>query len=187
MNYQKLYFPLALLLLASLPVRADVMYQCVDESGHKSFSNIKSTEKGVRCTAMDLGTPVVAPVARPAAAKTPTPASFPKVDDNAQKSRDTDRRRILDGELSAEQKNLEQARKDLAAQEESALPEERMASRQHCTPVTMKDGKTGQSCTTTPGGINNSKVEERLQPFKDKIALHERNIEAIQKEIAKLR
>ena len=165
MTCQKLYIQLALLLLASAPVQADVMYQCVDESGHKSFSNIKSTEKGVRCTAMDLGTPVVAPVARPAAAKTPTPASFPKVDDNAQKSRDTDRRRILDGELSAEQKNLEQAKKDLAEQEATVLPNERMQG----------------------GAISGGKLQERIQPFKDKAALHERNIEAIQKEIAKLR
>lgn len=165
MNYQKLYFPLALLLLAPLPVRADVMYQCVDESGHKSFSNIKSTEKGVRCAAMDLGAPAAVPAARPAAAKTPTPASFPKVDDNAQKSRDTDRRRILDGELSAEQKNLEQAKKDLAEQEATVLPNERMQG----------------------GAISGGKLQERIQPFKDKAALHERNIEAIQKEIAKLR
>ena len=106
-----------------------------------------------------------APAARPAAAKTPTPASFPKVDDNAQKSRDTDRRRILDGELSAEQKNLEQAKKDLSEQEATVLPNERMQG----------------------GAISGGKLQERIQPFKDKAALHERNIEAIQKEIAKLR
>ena len=31
------------------------------------------------------------------------------------------------------------------------------------------------------------KVEQRIAPYRDKVALHERNIEAIQKEIAKLR
>lgn len=165
MNSQKLYFPVALLLLASMPVQADVMYQCVDESGHKSFSNIKSTEKGARCTAMDLGVPVAVPPPRAAAVKTPTPASFPKVDDNAQKSRDTDRRRILDSELAAEQKNLEQVKKDLAEQEATVLPSERMQG----------------------GAISGGKLQERIQPYKDKAALHERNIEAIQKEIAKLR
>ena len=164
MNSQKFYFPVALLFLASMPVQADVMYQCVDESGHKSFSNIKSTEKGARCTAMDLGPSVTVPAPK-AAAKTPTPAAFPKVDDNAQKSRDTDRRRILDSELAAEQKNLEQARKDLAEQEAAPQPSERLQG----------------------GGINGAKVQERVQPFKDKVALHERNIEAIQKEIYKLR
>lgn len=170
MNSRNLNFPAMLLLLTAIPVYADVMYQCVDENGHKSFSNIKSSDKSARCVTLDMG-PAPAPASAPtakAAPKAPTPASFPKVDDNTQKSRDTDRRRILDGELAAEQKNLEQAKKDLAEQEATILPNERM---QH---------KTG-------GGINGSKVEERLQSYRDKIALHERNIEAIQKEIAKLR
>lgn len=167
MNSLRLYFPIALFLLAASSVRADVMYQCVDASGHKSFSNIKSSDKSARCTAMDLGPaePPPASTGAKAAAKTPTPATFPKVDDNSQRARDNDRRRILEGELATEQTNLEQARKELAQQEANPQPEERIKG----------------------GGINNAKVDERLQPFKDKIALHERNIEAIQKEIAKLR
>ena len=164
MNSLRAYFPIALSLLIASPVRADVMYQCVDESGHKSFSNIKTSDKGAKCTAMDLG-PSEAPPAAKATAKTPTPATFPKVDDNAQKARDNDRQRILEGELATEQASLEQAKKDLAEQEASAQPNERLKG----------------------GAINGAKVEERLQPFKDKVALHERNIEAIQKEIAKLR
>jgi hypothetical protein len=169
MNLQSLIFPIALLFLAAAPAQADVMYQCVDESGHKSFSNIKSSGQGAKCTAMDLGIPALPPPpAAKAAVRTPTPATFPKVDDNAQKARDNDRRRILDGELAAEQKNLEQARKDLAEQEATILPSERMQ---------FKGG----------GGISGGKVEERVQPFRDKVALHERNIEAIQREISKLR
>lgn len=164
MSFQRLFFSAAWLFLVVTPVRADTMYQCVDETGHKSFSNIKSTGKGNKCTPMDLGEPVAVPAAR-AATKTPTPATFPKVDDNAQKSRDNDRRRILDSELGAEQKNLEQAKKDLAEQEGVVLPNERMQG----------------------GAISGGKVLERVQPYKDKVALHERNIEAIQKEIAKLR
>ena len=165
MNFQRLYLLAAL--LAALPVHADVMYQCVDESGHKSFSNIKSSAKGSKCTAMDLGTPVTVPAPK-AAAKTPTPATFPKVDDNTQKARDTDRRRILDSELATEQRNLEEAKKALVEQEAIILPSERQQ---------YKGG----------GGISGGKVEERIQPYRDKVALHERNIEAIQKEIAKLR
>ena len=179
-----------LLILAGLGVapqlaRADVMYQCVDESGHKSFSNIRPSGKGTKCTAMDLGPATTMPGAKPAApaARTPTPASFPKVGEATQKSRDTDRRRILEGELAAEQRNLEQARKDLAGQEE-VLPEERFGPQQRCS--AGKDGK--QVCVAVGGsGINGAKVEERLQSYKDKVALHERNVEAIQKELAKLR
>ena len=165
MNFQRLYLLTAL--LAALPVQADVMYQCVDDRGHKSFSNIKSSAKGAKCTAMDLGAPVTVPAPK-AAAKTPTPATFPKVDDNTQKARDTDRRRILDSELATEQRNLEEAKKALVEQEAIILPSERQQ---------YKGG----------GGISGGKVEERIQPYRDKVALHERNIEAIQKEIAKLR
>ena len=148
MNSQRLYFPLALLFLVAIPAQAAVMYQCVDESGHKSFSNMKSATKGAKCTAMDLG-PASAPAAK-GATKTPTPTNFPKVDE---------------GELDAEKRNLAQAQKDLAEQEATTLPSERMQG----------------------GGISGGKVAERVQPFKDKVALHERNIEAIQKEISKLR
>ncbi|WP_248595319.1 hypothetical protein [Candidatus Accumulibacter phosphatis] len=37
------------------------------------------------------------------------------------------------------------------------------------------------------GAISGGKLEERLLPYKDKVALHERNIEAISKEIGNLR
>ena len=138
--------------------QADVMYQCIDEHGHKTFSNVRLSSSGAKCTAMDIGTVTTVPPARPAA-KAASPASFPKVGENVQKERDNDRRRILESELSAEQKNLEQARKDLAEQEAVRSGDER----------------------------NYQRVLERLEPFKNKVALHERNIEAIQKELGKLR
>ncbi len=148
----------ALLVTVSTVARGDVMYQCVDEDGHKTFSNIRPSAKGVKCTAMDLGPSTSVPAPKPAA-KTPSPANFPKVGENAQKERDNDRRRILESELAAEQKNLEQAKKDLAEQESIRSGDER----------------------------NYQRVLDRLEPFKNKVALHERNIEAIQKELAKLR
>jgi hypothetical protein len=165
MKTPRLYILTAL--LAALPVRADVMYQCVDESGHKSFSNIKSAAKGAKCTAMDLGPEVTVPAPKAAAkpaGKSATPSDFPKVDEGTQKSRDTDRRRILDSELAAEQKNLDEARKALAEQEALVLPSERMQG----------------------GAVSGGKVADRVQAFRDKTALHERNIDAIQKELSKL-
>lgn len=161
MFFYRRWLPGALLAVMSA-AHADVMYQCVDDHGHKTFSNVKLSDKGVKCTAMDLAPPTSVPAAKPApasAAKNPSPADFPKVGEGAQKERDTDRRRILEGELAAEQKNLQQAQKDLAEQEKSRSGDER----------------------------NYQRVLERLEPFKNKVALHERNIEAIQKELAKLR
>jgi len=167
MKVPSLLISAASLFLSASPVHADIMYQCVDESGHKSFSNIKSSAKGSKCISMDLGGSAPAP-ATSAQPRTATPASFPKVDPNSQKARDGDRRRILETELAEEQKNLDQARKNLAEQQETVLPNERMQY------------KTG-------GGINGDKVEERIQPYRDKVALHERNIEALQKEMSNLR
>ena len=94
-----------------------------------------------------------------AAVKNPTPATFPKVDESTQKSRDTDRRRILENELATEQKNMEEAKKQVLEQEAVRTGDER----------------------------NYQKVLDRIQPFKDKAALHERNIVAIKKEISNLR
>ncbi len=158
MFFFRFLFSTVLFAMVVTAVRADVMYQCVDEDGHKTFSNVKPSGKGVRCTAMDLAPSTSVPAPKPAA-KVPTPANFPKVGEGAQKERDNDRRRILEGELAAEQKNLEQAKKDLAEQEADRSGDER----------------------------NYQRLLERLEPFKNKVALHERNIEAIQKELAKLR
>lgn len=151
--------PATLFAMAATAVQADVMYQCVDENGHKTFSNVKLSDKGVRCTAMNLGPSTAVPAPKAPAAKAPSPANFPKVGEGAQKERDNDRRRILESELAAEQKNLEQAKKDLAEQEAVRSGDER----------------------------NYQRVLDRLEPFKNKVALHERNIEAIEKELAKLR
>ncbi len=158
MFFFRFLFSTVLFAMVVTAVRADVMYQCVDEDGHKTFSNVKPSGKGVRCTAMDLAPSTSVPAPKPAA-KVPTPANFPKVGEGAQKERDNDRRRILESELAAEQKSLEQAKRDLAEQEAIRSGDER----------------------------NYQRVLDRLEPFKNKVALHERNIEAIQKELAKVR
>lgn len=142
-----------LLALAAPAASADI-YKCTGGDGHVTYSNVPTKD----CKRLLLD-PVGAAPAPKAATKTPTPTTFPRVDDNAQKARDNDRRRILESELAAEQKNLEQARGELAQQESVRSGDER----------------------------NYQRVLDRLQPFKDKAALHERNIEAIRKEISNLR
>ena len=135
---------------------ADI-YKCVGADGQVMYSNMP--EKNCKRLSLDpIPSSLAAAAARPAA-KTPSPATFPKVEENAQKARDNDRKRILESELEAEQKNLEQAKKDLAEQE----------------------------ATRSGGERNYQKVLDRLQPLKDKVALHERNIEAVQKELSRLR
>jgi len=95
------------------------------------------------------------------AAKPPSPQSstFPRVSDDTQKSRDTDRRRILNEELATEENALEESRKALEAQEAVRSGDER----------------------------NYQRVLDRLQPYKDKVDLHQRNVDALKREIANLR
>jgi len=101
-------------------VRADI-WECVDESGNKRFTNIRSEAKG--CRMLNVGPTNTMP-----ATKQPTraaPPGFPRVDGETQRQRDLDRRRILEHELAAEQKLLEHARKELAVQDSMRLGSER--------------------------------------------------------------
>ncbi|MCX7154007.1 MAG: DUF4124 domain-containing protein, partial [Proteobacteria bacterium] len=92
-------------------------------------------------------------------AATTTPANFPRVDSATQKSRDDGRRKILQNELGSEQQMLKLAQQKLAEQEQVRTGDER----------------------------NFAKVAERLQPYKDKLDQHQKNVEALQKELANLK
>ncbi|MDR2506656.1 MAG: DUF4124 domain-containing protein [Candidatus Accumulibacter sp.] len=144
---------------AVCPARADVMYQCVDADGRKVFSNVKSSAKGAKCTAVQINDPGPSPRSGKSASSAPTPPSFPRVEENTQRRRDNERRRILENEMEAEQKALEQAQKELEEQEAVRSGNEK----------------------------NYQRVLDRLQPYKDKVASHERNVEAIQRELSNLR
>ncbi|NSL56268.1 DUF4124 domain-containing protein [Uliginosibacterium aquaticum] len=138
---------------------ADI-YKCVDDSGHTTYTNDKP-EAGQRkaCSLMTKEQPVTTVPAQRKSSAQPSPAAFPKVDTDTQKGRDNDRRKILETELETEQKLLAQARKDLAEQEAVRLGDEK----------------------------NYQKYIDRIQSYKDKVALHERNVESLNKEIAKLK
>ena len=152
------WFAVGVLTACMSPTAFADIYKCVGADGQVTYSNMPDKNcKRLSFDPIPAASPASPAAARPAA-RTPTPASFPKVEENAQKARDNDRRRILESELEAEQKNLAQAKKELADQEAVRSGDER----------------------------NYQKVLDRLQPFKDKVALHERNIEAIQKELARL-
>ncbi len=156
----KLRLPIALLMLP-LTAAADTLYKCTDENGVVLYTNQKGAAKN--CTVLSQDKPVSTFTAPKA--KTPTPSDFPRVAPEQQKSRDNDRRAILEAERSNELKQLEDAKKALAEQQSTVLPTDRNAG----------------------GGINGAKVEARLQSYRDSVQLHERNIEALNKEIANLR
>ena len=99
----------------------------------------------------------VAPAPKPAAKA--SPGSFPKESAEDRANAKVRQREILEKELAQEQAALAKAKEELAAQEQVRFGNER----------------------------NYARVEERLQPFKDSVETHEKNIEALRRELANLR
>jgi hypothetical protein len=151
-----------LLAIASIagPARAETC-KYVDEEGRVIYSNTPNNPpkgaKLVRC----FSDPVAKPAPAPQESKPQAGAreGFPKVDGETQKKRDDERRRILETELANEQQQLEEARQKLAEQEAVRTGDER----------------------------NYQRFLDRVQPFRDTVANHERNIEAIRREISNLK
>ena len=85
------------------------------------------------------------------------PAGFPKVDAATQKGRDDVRRKVLTDELATEQKLLDEARAAYANGAPPPTPEERSMPQ---------------------------KYAERVVRLRQAVSLHEKNIEALQKELA---
>lgn len=145
---------LALLIAAvAMPASAQTIYKCIEANGGTLISNTR-TDKSCKAIVSGPESSMPAPPPRvraPSAAANPSPAGFPRVQEDTQRARDNDRRHILDQELAGEQRSLEQARKDLSEQEALRGP------------------------------------AERLAPYRDRVAQHERNIQAIQREISNLR
>jgi hypothetical protein len=94
------------------------------------------------------------------ARSSPTPAGFPKVDADTQRARDALRRKVLSDELDTEEKLLVEARAAYGDGAPSPLPDE------------QKDAQ---------------KYANRLAKLRQTVSLHEKNIEALRKELAALR
>lgn len=144
---------LAIRMAVPLVTEASTLYRCTDEFGHATYTNYKAGNR--KCVVLSReDTSSSSSKSNGSTIAKPTPADFPRVASETQKSRDGDRRYILEQELTTEQKNLEEARKSLATQ-----------------------------LSTQPGGTG----PELLQPIRDRIALHERNLDALRREIANLK
>jgi hypothetical protein len=86
-----------------------------------------------------------------------TPTGFPRVEPETQKSRDELRRRVLDDELASEQRLLVEARAAYGSGAPSPLPDE------------QNDAE---------------KYRQRIARLRQAVQLHERNVEALRKELA---
>lgn len=151
-----------LLLAAVTPAvhaQGDV-YLCVDQNGVKEYKNTGAT-KG--CKKVDLPPlTITAPVARSAPSagtKSVAPADFPKIDNATQKSRDNDRRQILQDEMKREEQKLADLRKEYRNGE----PE--------------RQGSEGSS----------AQYQERVRSMREAIERSETNIAALKREIGNLK
>jgi hypothetical protein len=140
----------------SAPALGDT-FKCLDANGRATYTNMKEETTGKNCTVVmrEISVVPAIPAPRPSTAN-PSPAGFPKVDAATQKSRDNARRRILEEELSGEEKALAQAKAELTEQEGIRTGDER----------------------------NYQRVLDRLQKYKDEIERHQNNVEALRKELS---
>ncbi len=146
---------------AATPARAQVteIYKCIDAGGRPLYTSDKKETAGKKCEVVSREINVVpAPKPRPAPSAASQPGSFPKETAAERSQRAATKKEILERELAAEQQLLDKARQTLAEQEAVRTGDER----------------------------NYARVQERLQPFKDNVELHTKNIEALRRELANL-
>jgi hypothetical protein len=133
-------------------VFAQEIYQCTDANGKTEYKNTGET-KGCKKLTVD---PVVVPRLNNSAAN--NGAGFPKVDSATQKSRDSDRRKILEDELATQKVKMAQLQKDYNNGEPDRTGDER----------------------------NYQRYLDRVQQLKDSISRTQSDIDSIQGEINKL-
>jgi len=156
----KLRYLLAVLCTCTVPAQAEI-YKAVDANGHVTYSSTP-IKGGKKIILEPLPTMLPPGRARSAAAS----EDFPRVDGETQKNRDDTRYMILQNELSAEERLLEEARQNLQASEQN--PEV----------FKGKDGKTYR---------NTDKYEEKIKPLADQVERHQRNVDALKTELSKLK
>lgn len=145
------------------------IYKHVDADGRVTYSNVKI--KGAKKLALEpadtnFGTDASGDKKRAPAARTATPASFPKVDSNTQNQRDNKRKEILQAELDDEKRALEEAKK--AYEEGESHPEVYQVKNANGTSKTFR---------------NVAKFQEKMKGLQADVDAHQRNIDLLTKEI----
>lgn len=144
--------------LTAADVAAADICKYADADGNVHYSNLPP-EKGWRrlsCTSGDEGSGK-RPAGAAATRSSTSPAGFPRVDPDTQKNRDDVRRKVLTDELAAEEKLLAEARTQYADGAPAPLTEERTDA---------------------------EKYRARIGRLRQAVAIHEKNVEALKKELA---
>jgi hypothetical protein len=134
----------------------------VDPDGKVHYTNV-APERGWKkqsCDGEDFVAPKKSTPPGNATTRSATPAGFPKVDSSTQKGRDDVRRKVLSDELSIEEKLLIDARKAYADGAPAPLPEEKADA---------------------------DKYRDRISKLRQTLTVHEKNVEALKKELASIK
>lgn len=132
------------------------IYKCLDASGRPSYTNDKRETAGRKCELVTTQINVAPPPSPKPSPAARSPSSFPKESATDRTNAQGRQREILEKELATEQQLLAKAKQVLVEQESVRTGEER----------------------------NYARVLERLQPYKDSVQTHEKNVEALQRELA---
>ena len=140
------------------------IWKCRAADGHWTYTNDRREAERQKCEVVTrqinvAPAPKPPPPSAPAApGRTARPGEFPKETPSERTNARERQRDILEKELATEQAALAKAKEELAAQESVRSGDER----------------------------NYARVQERLQPFKDTVETHEKNIEALRRELNNL-
>lgn len=135
----------------------ETLWNCKDKDGRTILTNQQADTAGKECRVVQQQRVTVVP-AQKAPAKSSSPQNFPKESANDRLSARDKQRATLERELAQEESMLADAKRKLAEQESVRTGDER----------------------------NYARVLERLQPFKDAVEVHTKNIDALKRELVNL-
>ena len=154
-----LIFGVASALPALALAQVTEIYKCLDSGGRPLYTSDKKDTAGKKCVLVSREINVVPATKPPPRAAMSRSEGFPKESASTRANAKASQRDILEKELADEQEKLALARQELAEQEG----------------VRTSDGRTDSY----------SKVQERLQKYKDNVDLHQKNIESLRRELAR--
>lgn len=148
-------------LAAAAPALAQI-WSCRDKEGKTHVTNIREDTRGLDCRIVEERVTVV-PAGPSSSTSVPraraaSPSSFPRETPAKRASAKEKQRQILEQELEQERALLERSQKALAEQEAVRYGDER----------------------------NYARVLARLKPYQDTVELHQKNVEALERELALL-
>jgi hypothetical protein len=140
--------------------QVETIWSCKDNNGRTHVTNLKEDTVGKDCRIVQQQRVTVVPAAKPGAKAppAPSPAGFPKESASDRVASKAKQRETIERELNQEQGMLADARKKLSEQEAVRSGDEQ----------------------------NYARVLERLKPYQDTVEVHEKNVEALKRELNNL-